>query len=59
MEERLYSVDVPYAYFGLITDGAGKVIKAAPIAKWTIGKYIIEVKHYFEEKKNGTVIQVD
>jgi len=58
MTEHLYSVGVPYACFGIITDETGLITETAPIAKWAIGKYISYVKHYFETKKSGTVTQV-
>jgi hypothetical protein len=58
MKEHLYAVYVSYATFGLVTDLDGKVTEAAPIGKWTIGKYISWVKRYFETKKGGTVTQV-
>lgn len=56
--EHLYSIDVPYACFGIITDETGLIIETAPIAKWAIGKYISYVKYYFEKHKNGTVEKV-
>ena len=58
MMEHLYYVDVSYACFGIVTDTTGQITKTAPIAKWTIGKYISYVKHYFETKKGGVVTQV-
>ena len=53
MEKDLYYIDVPYACFGVITNEYNIVIRVAPIAKWTIGKPIIEVlKYYVKRNKN-------
>ena len=55
---ELYQVDIPKlnnACFGLVVDSeTQKVIEAANIAWWTVGKHISYVKKYYE-KKGGTV----
>lgn len=57
-EDHLYSVDLPYANFGVITDNTGQIIKTAPIGKWMIGKYISYVTRWVKGK-GGTIIQVN
>lgn len=51
----LYYIDTHYACFGIIEEGS-KVVMAAPIAKWTIGKSIVEVINYYKIKKKAKVI---
>jgi hypothetical protein len=58
MKTTLWRVVLPYGVFGLITDHKGKVIKSAPMGKWTIGKHISDVKYYYETKKKGFVQEV-
>lgn len=52
---RLVYVDLPYACFGLVVDqSSGKVVEAAPIAKWTVGRYWADVHSYYLTKKGLT-----
>lgn len=44
----------PYYVAGIIVDG-GRVIKAAPILRWSIGKSFSEIKAYFAHK--GFIIE--
>lgn len=54
--ERLFVIDVGYAVFGIITARYTPiVIEAAPIAKWTIGKNIIKVLHYYAVYKKARI----
>ncbi len=46
-------VKLPYATFGIRVE-EGKVIKAPPIAKWMVGKTVLEVRAWVKGKK-GTV----
>lgn len=50
----LYSIDLPYANFGIIVDAAGVVTEAAPIAAWMIGKSIADVSRWIVGK-SGTI----
>jgi len=43
-------VDLPYACFWLEANGDGEVVKAPPIARWTIGKRITHVFRYYDGK---------
>ena len=56
--EHLYQVTVPYACFGLITDAAGIIVFAPPIARWTQNESITAIKAYYEVQKQGQVIQI-
>lgn len=38
MPARLVRVDAGFACFGFVTDAAGVVVRAAPIARWMVGK---------------------
>lgn len=42
-------VDLPYACFGLIVRG-GRVVDAAPIARWSVGKDERFVADYYRKK---------
>lgn len=46
---NLYTVNLPYANFGIIENG-GKVTYAAPIAKWAIGKTLRDVEAFYRRK---------
>jgi len=43
----LLRVELPWAVFGLITDESGAVIRAAPIARYTVGWDVEQVVSYF------------
>ncbi len=51
---KLTRVSLPYAVFGLISLN-GIVVRAAPIAKWTVGKNLHYISNYFISK--GGIIQ--
>jgi hypothetical protein len=56
MNESLYQVDAPHMCAGLIV-ADGKVIEAAPIVSWAVGKHI----NYFLDwckRKNYKCIQI-
>lgn len=44
-----YWINLPYATFG-IEGRLGKVVRAAPIAKWAIGKSMSSVLNYYAGK---------
>ena len=46
---ELWSVDVPWACFGIVTQDS-IVVEAAPIAGWSHGKDINYVLNYFRRK---------
>jgi hypothetical protein len=46
---NLYTVNLPYANFGIIENG-GKVTFAAPIARWAIGKSIQDMEAFCKRK---------
>lgn len=48
--ERLYRVDAPHFCAGLIVSD-GRVIDAAPIRRWTVGKRWVDVLEYTAEKR--------
>ena len=54
MEKILVSIDTGYANFGIICQG-GKVIEAAPIANWAIGKSAKFVIDYYRKSKGATI----
>lgn len=51
---QLWSVDVPWACFGVIAD-RGVVVEVAPIAHWAMGKPVDEVLMYFL-RRGGKVV---
>ncbi len=46
----MYQVTAPHFCAGLIVDGE-KVVRAAPILGWTVGKSRDELRRYFARKK--------
>lgn len=51
IQEKLYYIDTGYAVFGIVTDRYdNKVIRAAHIANWTVGKNIASVLRYYAKK---------
>ncbi len=56
-ETMLYQITPHYACFGIEIKGA-KVIDAAPIGKWMIGKSFVSVAEWVN-KKGGTIKIVD
>jgi hypothetical protein len=52
--ESLYWISLSYATFGIVVRGL-KVIKAAPIAQWTVGKKLDYVLSYYQNK--GAIIR--
>ncbi len=55
----IYSIDVPYACFGLIAEGDSEkraiVVESPPIAKWCTGKSLRSVLNYWRDK-NAKII---
>lgn len=52
----LAQIDAPHYCAGMVIIG-DKVIEAAPIIRWTIGKsYWYEVDKYFRKKKYGVIL---
>jgi len=56
MIRELWSIDVPWACFGLVAQN-DVVIEVAPIAKWANGKTTAEVFNYFR-RKGGEIVLV-
>lgn len=50
VSERLVRIVLPHAVFGLIARD-GRIIEAAPIARWTLGKTEAEVAGYYRRKQ--------
>lgn len=50
MKQTWYWVDVHYACYGIVI-ASGKVIRAAPIASWMIGKTTQEIKPFLIKNK--------
>lgn len=48
---QLVYVDTGYACFGLVLDADDRVVDAAPIAKWAIGKDAQFVRAYWSRKR--------
>lgn len=44
-------MNLPDACFGLVVDDNGKIVHAAPIAAWAVGKHWLPVRGYFHAKK--------
>ena len=55
--EHLFSIDLPYGNFGIVTDDNRRVVEAAPMGKWMVGKYIAYITNWVK-KKGGTIQQV-
>lgn len=51
----LYRIVLPFAVFGIECE-AGKVVKAAPIARWALGRDAASVLGYYHRRK--AVIEV-
>jgi hypothetical protein len=48
----LYSIDLPYGCFGIITDPSDTVVVlVAPMAGWATGKELWKVLSYFRNKR--------
>lgn len=60
MKRVVYSIDVPWACFGLIAEGETShdaiVVESAPIAAWCTGKKLTEVVEYWR-KKGATIVR--
>lgn len=54
---KLYQVDAGHFCAGIVVD-AGRVVDAAPILKWAIGKYWGQVCSYLMNKKKYSVRHV-
>lgn len=60
MSERgvLYRVVVPHFTAGIVADdNEGKIVEAAPICRWMIGKPI-QVARSWADRKGGTVVRI-
>lgn len=55
---KLFLIDTSYACFAIGVQDS-KVIEAAPIAHWTIGKSFEFVIEYYKTQKKGKIIEVD
>jgi len=53
--EKLYSVELSYAVFGIITDEKDIVVRTAPISRKSLGKHINDVIIFYEIKRKGYV----
>ena len=53
----LYRITTNYACFAIITKD-NLVIKAPPIAKWTVGKNIDSILNYYKNKKNADIKEI-
>ena len=51
--ERLYQIDVGYACFGVILGPAGRIVDAAPIGRWMIGKGKEVVARWVNSKRGS------
>lgn len=49
-EGRLYGVILPYACFSITVGDSWRVVSAAPIGKWMVGKPLEEVARWVESK---------
>lgn len=47
---KSYWINLPYACFGIVVEN-NKVVRAAPIAKWALGKDIQFVLNFYKKKK--------
>lgn len=56
METRWVWVSLPYATFGIQVSG-GKVIDAAPIGNWMIGKDTQTIKGWINKKGGKAVVR--
>ena len=52
--ESAYWVDTGYGCFGIIAQN-GTVVRAAPMAHWTVGKNIDYVLNYYRTKKKAKI----
>jgi hypothetical protein len=55
---KIYSMDLPYACFAVITDLNDRVSSVAPIGKWMLGKHVSEIKTWCD-KKRGKLIFIE
>lgn len=54
---KLFQIDLPYACFGIEVKDNKKIINAAPIGKWMIGKDLHKITIWVA-KKGGKIKQV-
>lgn len=55
--DRAYAVRLPYATFALVVRD-GVVVRAAPIARWAVGRPEDEALEYYR-RKGGSVARLD
>jgi hypothetical protein len=53
-----YRVETDYGVFVIRVDASGVVYAAAPIAKWTVGKYWPDVQKYYKQLGACTVLDI-
>lgn len=58
MKTKLYRITVSYACFNVIADDKGNVVRAAPIAGWTVGKRFDYIAGWYKSNKNAVVEEV-
>lgn len=58
MKSILYRITTDYACFGIIAQD-DRIIKAAPIAGWTIGKRVYHALKYYIENKKAKIERID
>jgi hypothetical protein len=47
----LYRITAPHFCAGLVTDLPGRVVTAAPILRWAVGKTVAELFQYCHKKR--------
>jgi len=55
---HLIFIDIKYACFGIETNNKLIIIKAPPIANWTIGRSLREVLFYYKKKKQAKIKKI-
>lgn len=48
-EVTMLRIELPWACFGLVVQG-GRVVRAAPIARWCVGKPVDDVTAYWHRR---------
>ena len=51
-----YWISTSYATFGVAVGPDGHVCDAAPIARWSIGRWWTDVSTYYREKKGARIV---
>jgi hypothetical protein len=59
MAEALYQIKLPYATAGIVVDvDTGKVVEAAPIFLWMLGKPLEPRIKNWVQHKSGSILKV-